>query len=96
MILGSMTFCLTRASLWPIPEAQEVDYSILGLYEVLSNLVIHDIGQPIRGEVDHKGCNPREYLMDQMKDVLARIPSPLTEEDRAQLDAQAKRLHVLR
>jgi hypothetical protein len=96
MILGSMTFCLTRASLWPIPEnALDVEYSILGLYGALSSLVIHDIGQPVKGEGDHKECNPREYLLDQMKEVLDKMQSPLTEADKEQLDAQAKRLHLM-
>ncbi|KAH7349851.1 hypothetical protein B0T11DRAFT_343042 [Plectosphaerella cucumerina] len=95
MILGSMTFCLTRAGLWPIPEdAGDVEHSILGLYEVLSNLVIHDIGQPVRGEGDHAGCNPRDFLMDQMKEVLTKMPTPLRESDREQLAAQAKKLHM--
>jgi hypothetical protein len=96
MILGSMTFCLTRASLWPLPEdAQAVAHSILGLYGALSSLVIHDIGQPIKGEGDHKGCNPQEYLLDQMKEVLDKMQSPLREGDREQIDAQAKRLHLV-
>lgn len=82
MILGSITFCLTRAGLWPIPdEAGDVEHSILGLYETLSNLVIHDIGQPIRGEGDHAGCNPRDFDgpdeggIDQDADTVAGIGS---------------------
>lgn len=95
MILGSMTFCLTRAGLCPVPEdAGSVEHSILGLYEAFANLVIHDIGQPVKGEGDHRGCNPQEYLVEQMKEVLARMRSPLREGDREQLDAQAKRLYV--
>ncbi|KAK4158454.1 nuclear pore protein-like protein [Chaetomidium leptoderma] len=96
MILGSMTFCLTRASLCPIPEhVRDVEHSLLGLYEALSTLVIHDIGQPIKGEGDdHRGCNPQEYLVDQMKEVLAKMQNPVREADREQLDAQAKRLHM--
>jgi hypothetical protein len=96
MILGSMTFCLTRASLWPIPEnAPDVEYSILGLYGALSSLVIHDIGQPVKGEGDHKECNPEGYLLDQMKEVLDKMQNPLTVADKEQLDAQAKRLHLM-
>jgi hypothetical protein len=96
MILGSMTFCLTRASLWPIPEnVPDVEYSILGLYGALSSLVIHDIGQPVKGEGDHKGCNPEGYLLDQMKEVLDKMQNPLTVADKEQLDAQAKRLHLM-
>ncbi|KAK4178073.1 nuclear pore protein-like protein [Triangularia setosa] len=95
MILGSMAFCLTRAGLWPMPEdAWDVKHSVLGLYEEFSILVIHDIGQPVEGEGDHKGCNPREYLMDQMREVFARMPSPLKEADMEQLVAQEKRLYM--
>jgi hypothetical protein len=95
MILGSMTFCLTRAGLWPLPEdAQDVRYSVLGLYEVFSNLVIHDIGRPAKGEPDHGVCNPHEYLMGQMQAVLAEMRSPLREEDIEQLDTQARRLYM--
>lgn len=95
MILGSMTFCLTRAGLFPIPEdARGVEHSILGLYGAFSSLVIHDIGQPAKGEGDHAGCNPREYLVDQMKTVLATMRSPVKEGDTEQLDAQATRLRM--
>lgn len=75
-------------------ETTEVDYSILALYETLGNLVIHDIGNSARGEGDHTACNPREYLMDQLKDILAKLQSPLKESDRTQLMAQAKRLNL--
>ncbi|KAK4194933.1 hypothetical protein QBC40DRAFT_317738 [Triangularia verruculosa] len=96
MILGSMTFCLTRAGLWPLPEdARDVKRSALGLYEAFSILVIHDIGKPAEGDGDHKRCNPREYLMDEMREVFARMSSPLQEADMERLAAQEKRLYML-
>ncbi|CAG7561794.1 unnamed protein product [Fusarium equiseti] len=43
MILGSITFCLARAGLWPLPKAEDVRDSIVGLHRKLKGLVIHDI-----------------------------------------------------
>ncbi|OLN87049.1 hypothetical protein CCHL11_06489 [Colletotrichum chlorophyti] len=95
MILGSMTFCLTRAGLWPIPEAEDVEESVLALYSTLMNLVIHDIGRPEeKGGVDHAECNPRGFLMGRIKRVLGDIPSPVGELHVEQLDRQIERLLV--
>ncbi|KAF6782184.1 nuclear pore protein-like protein, partial [Colletotrichum sojae] len=79
MILGSMTFCLTRAGLWPVPDAADVDESVVGLYSSLMNLVIHDIGRPgEKNGVDHSECNPRGFLMGRIKDILADVQNPVT------------------
>lgn len=85
MILGSLTFCLTRAGLWPLPEAAEVDHSISALYEIMANLVIHDIGQPTRGDADHSSCNPRTDIMKRIKETLREMPNP-------ELDSHVKEL----
>lgn len=92
IILGSMTFCLMRAGLWPIPPAQEVTYSIQGLYAKLTNLVIHDLGE-VREKplVDHTGCNPAQFLLDRIRQVMNEIPNSLTEEQMKHLDKQAQR-----
>lgn len=97
MILGSITFSLTRAGLFPLPADARgvVKHSILGLYVAFSNLVIHDIGQPGKGDDDHRVCNPQEYLVGQMDEVMANIQRPVNGRDRELLDAQAKRLHML-
>ncbi|WYZ41224.1 hypothetical protein EsH8_V_000119 [Colletotrichum jinshuiense] len=95
MILGSMTFCLTRAGLWPIPEAEDVEESVLELYSTLMNLVIHDIGRPgDKGGVDHGECNPRGFLMERIKNILGEIPSPVGEAHRRHLERQIQRLLV--
>lgn len=95
MILGSMTFCLTRAGLWPIPETADVDDSVVMLYSTLMNLVIHDIGRPgEKGGVDHSECNPRAFLMGQIKDILAEVPSPVNDAHKKHLDRQIQKLLV--
>ncbi|KAF5486115.1 hypothetical protein CGCF413_v014157 [Colletotrichum fructicola] len=95
MILGSMTFCLTRAGLWPIPETSDVDDSVVMLYSTLMNLVIHDIGRPgEKGGVDHSECNPRAFLMGQIKDILAEVPSPVTDAHKKHLDRQIQKLLI--
>lgn len=93
MILGSITFCLARAGLWPLPDAREIEYSILGLYSKLTSLVIHDIGQTAdKPLTDHSECNPRSYLLDKIRQTLNEIPSPLTKIHCQHLERQAKRL----
>lgn len=77
MILGSIVFCLTRAGLWPIPPAEDVSESVLGLFQKLTGIVVHDIGQPERKGEDHSGCNPRQFLIDRLQRILAEIPDPL-------------------
>lgn len=94
MILGSMTFCLTRVGLWPLPDARQVEYSVLGLYAKLTNLIIHDIGEVSeKPTVDHKGCNPGQYLLDRVRQVMDDIPSPLTEQHVKHLEEQTKKYH---
>lgn len=94
MILGSMTFCLTRAGLWPLPEPRKMEYSIVGLYRKLTNLIIHDIGPEVSEKplVDHKECNPGPYLLQQVKAVMDQIPKPVDETHINHLDEQAARL----
>ncbi|KAK8145709.1 hypothetical protein G3M48_004094 [Beauveria asiatica] len=93
MSLGSMTFCLARAGLWPLPEAAQVKLSLSDLYRILTNLVIHDIGATADApETDHSFCNPRRMLMDRVDQVMRTIPSPLTEFHVRHLEKQAKRL----
>ncbi|KAM3492026.1 hypothetical protein MY3957_004684 [Beauveria namnaoensis] len=93
MSLGSMTFCLARAGLWPLPEAAQVKLSLSDLYRILTNLVIHDIGATADApETDHRFCNPRRMLMDRVDQVMRNISSPLTEFHVRHLEKQAKRL----
>lgn len=104
MILGSITFCLARAGLWPLPKPNELDYSILGLYSKLTSLVIHDIGEAVSPGAgrddggsggllaDHSECNPRQYLLDKIRQAMDEIPSPLTKLHGEHLDRQAARL----
>ncbi|TEA21662.1 hypothetical protein C8034_v003622 [Colletotrichum sidae] len=95
MILGSVTFCLTRAGIWPIPEAEDFEESVVALYSTLMNLVIHDIGRPgDKGGVDHSECNPRGFLMGRIKDILAGVENPVGEEERRHLDRQVEKLLV--
>ncbi|KAM0270065.1 hypothetical protein ACHAQH_009549 [Verticillium albo-atrum] len=94
MILGSLTFCLTRAGLWPLPETAEVEESILSLYEILVNLVIHDIGQPAKGGVDHSKCNPRAHMMERIKEILGETPNPVLDGHRKELDEKVRKMQL--
>lgn len=105
MILGSITFCLARAGLWPLPDPRELEYSVLSLYSKLTSLVIHDIGETdgpggsgnenSRGKsgllADHSGCNPRQYLLDKIRQAMDQIPNPLTTLHAEHLERQAAR-----
>ncbi len=93
MILGSVTFCLTRAGLWPIPDAEYIDMSVMDLHERLLNLVMHDIGIEGTKGPDHRGCNPREFLMDGIGAIVTRIPNPVNDNHKQQLDQQDRKLH---
>ena len=92
MILGSIVFCLTRAGLWPIPEAQQIHKSVLDLYRELVGIVIHDIGQPEKKGDDHSECNPRQFLIDRLQRTLAEMPDPALDSNKRYLDAQIQKL----
>lgn len=62
MVRGSMTFCLIRRGLWPLPKsATDIDISIRELHSLLANLVIHDTGQAPKREADHAECDPKGF-----------------------------------
>ncbi|CAH0045574.1 unnamed protein product [Clonostachys solani] len=94
MILGSMTFCLARAGLWPLPDAEEVEYSILGLYGKLTELVIHDIGEERLHDAvrSHAECNPRRHVLRRLRSIMEELPSSLTEMHMATVEKQRHRL----
>lgn len=96
MILGSMTFCLARAGLWPLPDAHDAGCSLLDAYGKLTSLVIHDIGRVEGAEggaaLDHAECNPRGFLLDEVRRVVREMPSPVAEVHARCLDEQAERL----
>ncbi len=78
MILGSLMFCLSRAELWPLPDAAEVQYSALDLYAKLDAVVVHVIGHAKGGDaLDHQACNPSQHLRNAMKDIMSDIPDRL-------------------
>lgn len=90
MILGSLTFCLSRAGLWPLPEAEDVMDRIVGLHRKMTGLVIHDIGR-IEG-VDHAPCNPGPYLLGEVERIFMEIHSPVTKFHLEKMDEQMKKL----
>ncbi|KAK4496812.1 hypothetical protein PRZ48_012796 [Zasmidium cellare] len=92
MILGSIVFCMTRAGLWPIPDIENLQESVVGLYRSLMNLVIHDIGQPEKKGDDHHACNPKQFLTERLQRILAEMADPVLETNRKQLDTQARKL----
>lgn len=96
MILGSITFCLARAGLWPLPDVQDMEYSVLGLYKKLTNLVIHDIGPEVAGKPskDHRACNPEALLLERVKRVMDEIPNPMMDFHIEHLKTQAKKLQM--
>ncbi|KAH7123002.1 hypothetical protein EDB81DRAFT_665774 [Dactylonectria macrodidyma] len=94
MILGSMTFCLARANLWPLPHPEDVEISIIGLYRKTTSLIIHDIGKV--GEkplVDHHECNPGPYLLGQVNKIVNGMENPVTEVHRKLMEEQVRKLH---
>lgn len=93
MALGSMTFCLSRAGLWPLPEVSDVELSLLDLYRIMTSLVIHDIGETAdKPQVNHGLCNPRPMLMKQIEQVMHEIPDPYAAFHIRHLEEQAMRL----
>ena len=93
MILGSLTFCLTRAGLWPIPEAGDIDnLSILQLQSTLMNLVIHDIGRI--SDMDHTVCNPKNFLEGQVRRIVAEVPDPVLDSHRKHMEQQINNLRT--
>ncbi|KAJ2975791.1 hypothetical protein NUW58_g1721 [Xylaria curta] len=91
MILGSLTFCLARAGLWPLPEDDEVEMTILQLHKVLVNLIIHNIGTTTKSdEPDHSQCNPKEYMMSRLRETMMEISIPITDVQRKQIAEQLK------
>ncbi|KAJ4302457.1 hypothetical protein N0V88_002601 [Collariella sp. IMI 366227] len=72
------------------PGSMFVEGSVLQQLQIPSDI----IGQPVKGEDDHTKCNPRDYLIEQMQEILAKMESPLTEADREQLDTHSKRLQL--
>lgn len=96
MILGSVVFCLTRANLWPIPEAQDIEESVMALYRQLANIVIHDIGQLEKRGDDHAKCNPRGFLLERLQRILADMPDPLVAGEREYVTKQRTKLGLSR
>ncbi|KAI9729548.1 MAG: hypothetical protein M1834_006744 [Cirrosporium novae-zelandiae] len=93
MILGSMTFCLTRAGLWPLPESADVEDSIVQLHTKLTNLVIHDIGRSSeKGAVNHSECNPQPYLVEDIQRIMDEIPDPVTDFHRKHIKEQVRKI----
>ncbi|KAK2690143.1 hypothetical protein QWA68_010925 [Fusarium oxysporum] len=89
MILGSITFCLARGGLWPLPQAEDVMDSIVGLRRKMTGLVVHDIGK-VDG-LDHTHCNPGPFLLSEVERVFIDIRNPVTKDDLEAMDKQSKR-----
>ncbi len=78
MILGSLTFCLSRAGLWPLPDAGSYKQSVLVLHAKLNAVVIHVIGQTKRDTLDHQACNPSQHLSCAIEDIMNDVPRRLS------------------
>ena len=90
-----MTFCLARAELWPLPQPDEVQDSLFGLYRKLTNLIIHDIGQvPAQPPVDHRECNPGSFLLGEVEKVMRDIENPVTDFHLKHLSEQGRKLSL--
>ena len=93
MILGSMTFGLARAGLWPLPAPVDVHDSLAGLYRKLANLIIHDIGRAAeKPPIDHTECNPGLFLLGEVQRIMDDITNPVTDFHRQYLEQQAQKL----
>ncbi|OTB09884.1 hypothetical protein K445DRAFT_17198 [Daldinia sp. EC12] len=93
MILGSITFCLIRAGLWPLPDADEVEESVMAIYSKMTNIIIHDIGPAENSRVDHNECNPGPFLLDRVQTVMGEIPNPVTTLHTEYMDEQMRKLN---
>ena len=71
-----------------------MEYSVIGLYRKLTNLIIHDVGAEVEQKplVDHKECNPGPYIMQQVKAAIDEIPSPLEEHHKVHLEEREELL----
>ncbi|KAI5863289.1 hypothetical protein GGS23DRAFT_597044 [Durotheca rogersii] len=93
MILGSLTFCLMRAGLWPVPDAAEVGESVMAVYSKTTNIIIHDIGTADNSHVDHNECNPGPFLLERVQNIMGQIPSPVTDSHLQYMTDQARKLN---
>lgn len=73
MMLGSLTFCLSRAGLWPLPDTANVKDSISDLHFKLNAVVIQDLGQVKEDMRDHKCCNPSKRLSEAVVEIMTEI-----------------------
>ncbi|KAI0849039.1 hypothetical protein F5Y00DRAFT_72462 [Daldinia vernicosa] len=92
MILGSITFCLIRAGLWPLPDADEVEESVMAVYSKMTNIIIHDIGAADNSRVDHNECNPGPFLLDRVQTVMGEISNPVTTLHSEYMEEQMRKL----
>ncbi|KAI1802631.1 hypothetical protein F4811DRAFT_572819 [Daldinia bambusicola] len=93
MILGSITFCLIRAGLWPLPDADEVEESVMAIYSKMTSIIIHDIGAVDNSRVDHSDCNPGPFLLDRVQTMMGEIPNPVTALHSEYMDEQMRKLN---
>ncbi|OAA55655.1 hypothetical protein ISF_07760 [Cordyceps fumosorosea ARSEF 2679] len=79
MILGSLVSGLSRAGLWPLPEAEEVKGSVRDLRARLDGVEVQDIGRAGGEEEggDHGECNPSQHLRDATREVMEDVPRRL-------------------
>ncbi|KPM39819.1 hypothetical protein AK830_g6738 [Neonectria ditissima] len=94
MILGSVTIGLLRGGLWPIPSPDEVDWSIVEVYETLTNIIVYDFGQISTEDVDHGKCNPAILLREKITGIFETVPSPVTNGQRKELETRTKLLYA--
>ncbi|KAI1660622.1 hypothetical protein F4813DRAFT_299466 [Daldinia decipiens] len=94
MILGSIIFCLIRAGLWPLPDADEVEESVIAIYSKMTNIIIHDIGAADNSQVDHNECNPGPFLFDRVQAVMGEIPNPVTTLHSEYMEKQVRKFEL--
>ncbi|KAH7140387.1 hypothetical protein B0J13DRAFT_586129 [Dactylonectria estremocensis] len=80
MILGSVTIGLL----------QEIDLSIVEVYQKLTDIIIYDFGQGSAEDVDHSRCNPAAFLRKKAVGIFETIPSPMTDWQRQQIETRNK------
>ncbi|KAI8963164.1 hypothetical protein F5Y11DRAFT_167532 [Daldinia sp. FL1419] len=93
MILGSITFCLIRTGLWPLPDAEEVEESVMTTYSKMANIIIHDIGMVDNSQVDHNKCNPGPFLLDRVQTVMGEIPNAVATSHVKYMNEQTRKLN---
>lgn len=92
-MLGAGIQWLHRVGLWPIPQPEEILWSVLDLSIKLYRVEIWSIDPYSQDDSAHQ-CSHGEALKAEIDKVIDSLPSLVTEEHERHLDSQAKKSGV--